>query len=204
MQPTDQELIRRIQAGDTQAFEILFARYRQKIHRHVVRMVRNEATAEDLVQEVFLRVWTRAEQWDGRGGVKPWLYRIGTNLALNQLRSVRRRPQQPLDISPDKVETEDERPVQGWMIDASALEPEAMLELTEQRKLFRQLIEALPEEKREVLRLTYDAELDIQDVAAALGIPTGTVKSRLHYGKKRLARQWKQFIIERKNKNDLF
>ena len=66
---------------------------------HIARIVREPAATEDLVQEVFLRVWTRAEQWQGSGTVKGWLYRIATNLSLNHLRSVKRRPQQPLEIS---------------------------------------------------------------------------------------------------------
>lgn len=198
MQQNDQELIRRIQAQDAEAFEILFARYQETIQRHLMRIVRHEAVAEDLVQEVFLRVWTRAEQWDGRGGVKAWLYRIGTNLALNQLRSARRRPQQSLEMFTDEATLEDESSIPGWLIDAAALDPETALELTERRKLFRRLVDSLPEEKRQVFRLIYEAKLELQDVANALGISIGTVKSRLHYGKKRLAHEWKQTISERK------
>lgn len=92
--PTDTQLIRRIQAGETEAFETLFSRYRQMITAHIARIVRDNAAAQDLVQEVFLRVWTRGDQWDGSGKVKGWIYRIATNLSLNHLRGVKRRPQQ--------------------------------------------------------------------------------------------------------------
>jgi RNA polymerase sigma-70 factor (ECF subfamily) len=198
MQQSDQELIRRIQSQEAEAFEIFFARYQALIYRHIVRIVRSEAVAEDLAQEVFLRVWTHAEQWHGRGSVKGWLYRIGTNLALNQLRSARRRPQESLERVTDETNLEDDLSIPGWLIDASAPDPEAAVEMTERRKLFRRLVDQLPEEKREVFRLIYEARLDIQDVAGALGVSAGTVKSRLHYGKKRLTREWQQIIAERK------
>ena len=187
---SDQDLIEQIQAHDADAFETLFARYGAMIRRHLLRTVRDEYAADDLVQEVFLRVWTCAQQWDGRGALKAWLFRIATNLALNHMRSVRRRRQQPLEIPPDVDDEEEESPVPGWMIDTSSLGPDAELERSERRALFHRLVDELPEEKREVIRLVHDAEMEIREVAETLGIPEGTVKSRLHYATKRLAREW--------------
>jgi RNA polymerase sigma-70 factor (ECF subfamily) len=189
-QPTDPQLIRQIQAGDTVAFETFFARYRQAMQAHVARIVREPAATEDLVQEVFLRVWTRAEQWQGSGSVKGWLYRIATNLSLNHLRSVKRRPQQPLEIPTD--DGDDDNPVPGWMVDASALTPEAQLEIVEQQKLLGQLIETLPPDKQDVFRMVYDDEMDLHSVATALEIPEGTVKSRLYHSRKKIAEQLKK------------
>jgi RNA polymerase sigma-70 factor (ECF subfamily) len=80
--------------------------------------------------------------------------------------------------------------VPAWLIDASALGPDASLELAEQRGLFRRLVETLPKEKREVFRLVHEMEMSMRDVADELGIPEGTVKSRLYYAKKHLAREW--------------
>jgi RNA polymerase sigma-70 factor (ECF subfamily) len=189
-QPTDPQLIRQIQAGETAAFEAFFARYRPAMQAHIGRIVREPAATEDLVQEVFLRVWTRAEQWQGSGSVKGWLYRIATNLSLNHLRSVKRRPQQPLEIPTD--DGDDDSPVPGWMVDASALTPEAQLEIVEQQKLLGQLVETLPPDKQDVFRMVYDDEMDLHSVATALEIPEGTVKSRLYHSRKRLAEQLKE------------
>ena len=189
-QPSDPQLIRQIQAGDPAAFETFFARYHPAMQAHIARIVREPAATEDLVQEVFLRVWTRAEQWQGSGSVKGWLYRIATNLSLNHLRSVKRRPQQPLEIPAD--DGDDDSPVPGWMVDASALTPEAQLEIVEQQKRLGQLINALPPDKQDVFRMVYDDEMDLQGVADALQIPEGTVKSRLYHGRKRLSKQWSQ------------
>lgn len=189
-QPSDSQLIRQIQAGDPAAFEAFFSRYRPAMQAHIARIVREPAATEDLVQEVFLRVWTRAEQWQGSGSVKGWLYRIATNLSLNHLRSVKRRPQQPLEIPTD--DSDDDSPVPGWMVDASALTPEAQLEIVEQQKLLGQLINGLPPDKQDVFRMVYDDEMDLHSVANALQIPEGTVKSRLYHGRKKIAEQLKR------------
>lgn len=76
---SDRDLIERITEREGDAFEELFDRYEAMIHRHLMRYVRSDAAAQDLLQEVFLRVWTRGEQWDGRGAFKAWLYHIATN-----------------------------------------------------------------------------------------------------------------------------
>ena len=191
MAADDRALVERVVAGDAEAFEALFARYREAVGRHIRRMVRHGGAADDLVQEAFLRVWTRAEQWDGRGSFRGWLFRIATNLALNHLRSVRRRRQRPLEPPPEPLGDEDDEPMApAWMIDASALGPDAVVELAEERELCRRLIDRLPEDKREVFRMAHEAEMPVREIAEALGIPVGTVKSRLHYAAKRLASEW--------------
>ncbi|RIK37812.1 MAG: hypothetical protein DCC55_23085 [Chloroflexi bacterium] len=193
MQRSDHDLIRQIQAQDAAAFEVLFVRYRTPIQRHVQSIVRDHTAGDDLVQEVFLRVWTRAEQWDDHGSVKAWLYRIATNLALNYLRTVRRRPQQTLEARlVDESGSEEEISAPGWLVDAAALEPPAVVEAAEQVQRLQKLVEELPEEKREVFRLVYDAEMDLRSVADQLGIPEGTVKSRLYYSKRYLMERWEQ------------
>jgi RNA polymerase sigma-70 factor (ECF subfamily) len=161
-----------------------------------MRTVRDESAAEDLLQEVFLRVWTCAEQWDGRGTFKAWLFRIGTNQALNHLRTVRRQREQSLEIPPDETDDEEENLIPGWLIDTASLGPEAILERAEQRELLWRLVDALPDEKREVVHLVYEAEMELRQVASTLGVPEGTIKSRLHYAMKRLAREWKELALE--------
>ena len=89
--PGDQLLLQRIQAHDADAFDVFYARYRDVVTRRLSRILRDPVMTEDLTQETFLRVWTRAEQWNERGSVKGWLLRIAVNLALNQLRTVKRR-----------------------------------------------------------------------------------------------------------------
>ena len=194
---SDQFLIDKIRERDAEAFETLWARYSTAVRRHIMHTVRDESAAEDLVQEAFLRIWTSAEQWDGRGKFKAWFFRIATNLALNHLRTVRRRKQQPLEIPPDDFDDADEAaPDPDWMIDTSINSPDVMLEQAEQSNLLWRLVEELPAEKREVLHLLYLKDMNLREVAAEIGIPEGTVKSRLHYSIKRLAREWKEIADE--------
>ena len=197
MQPPDHALIQLIQCHDGDAFAHFFARYQPAVQRHLGQMLRDAVMAEDLVQEVFLRVWTRSEQWDGRGEVKGWLFRIATNLALNHLRSLRRRPQQPLEaparsVQKDDWPSNDNNYVPTWLIDAAALEPPAYLVASEQEHLIQHLIDELPGDKQEVFRMVYGDEMDLRSVADQLSVPTGTVKSRLHYSKKQIARRWRE------------
>lgn len=197
IEQSDQTLIRKIVKRDAAAFETLFARYSAPVRQHILSIVRSESAAEDLVQEVFLRVWMRAEQWNGQGEFKNWLFRIATNLALNHLRTVRRRRQEPLEAPPDEFEDEDERPSDpDWMIDTSSHGPEVIVEQAEQSQLLWQLIDGLPQEKREVLHLIYQKEMVLREAAIELGIPEGTVKSRLHYSIRHLAREWKDIASD--------
>ena len=193
MEQSDQTLIRKIVKRDATAFETLFARHSASVRQHILGIVRAESAAEDLVQEVFLRVWTRAEQWNGQGEFKSWLFRIATNLGLNHLRTVRRRRQEPLETPPDEFEDEDERPPDpDWLVDTSSHGPEVMVEQAERSQLLWQLVDGLSQEKREVLHLIYQKEMALREVAVELGIPEGTVKSRLHYSIRHLAREWKE------------
>ena len=184
--PTDSQLIRRIQAGETEAFEALFTRYRQMITAHIARIVRDNVAAQDLVQEVFLRVWTRADQWDGSGKVRGWIYRIATNLSLNHLRSVKRHPQQSYEMPAEEVDGDEGISAPSWMVDTSALTPEALFDETEQQRILWRLINELPTDKCEVFKMVYDDEMDIHSVASLLDIPEGTVKSRLYHSRKQL------------------
>ena len=196
MTPSDRDLVERIMEREACAFEVLVQRYVEDVRRHVNRIVRNDTVADDLVQEVFLRVWTRAGQWTGQGPFRAWLLRIATNLTLNHLRSVRRRREQPLENPLSAIDGEDENQVPGWMIDTSTLGPDAALEQVERRRLLWHYVDELSEEKREVLRMVYDAEAEMREVAERLGVPEGTVKSRLHYARKSLARRWQDIENE--------
>ncbi len=187
---SDEYLLGRIGERDAEAFETLLTRYQESVRGHLLRTVRDPNTAEDLTQEVFLRVWTRGEQWNGHGPFRVWLFRIATNLALNYLRTVRRRRECPLELPSDGPDEESVPRIPDWMIDRANAGPERALEQGERRRQLQHLVEELPREKREVFRMVFDAEMEIRDVAESLGVPPGTVRSRLHYIRKRLAREW--------------
>lgn len=190
MTHSDHQLLARVRERDAGAFEALFERYREPVYRHLARLVRDGSAADDLAQEVFLRVWTRAEQWDGRGTCRAWIFRIATNLALNHLRTVGRRRERGLELAPDEEDADSPAPT--WMIDGATLGPEEQVELGEQRARLRELVAGLPDEKREVFRMIHEAEMDTREVAQTLGIPEGTVRSRLHHARRWLARNWNE------------
>ncbi len=196
---SDSDLIQRVQAQEEQAFEQLYDRYSEAILRHLLSIVRSESVAQDLAQEVFLRLWTRADQWSGRGSFRAWLYRIATNLAFNHLRSLRRHPATSLPADDEMgwdEWSEEELAAPGWLVDTSTLGPDAALEQAQRGYRLRQAIDRLPQEKREVFTLVYEMELSLRDTAYRLGIPEGTVKSRLHYAQKQVSQAWRSLSSE--------
>lgn len=188
---SDEELFQRIQDRDQAAFDELYTRYASSLRLHLLRMLRDQANAEDVLQEVFLRVWTQANTWNGRGSVRGWLFRIATNQALNQLRSIRRRRQEPLEPASRAEWQEDDQHIPSWLIDSMSPGPDILAERAEQHATLRSLITQLSDAQRSVLRMIHEQDMEISEVAQALNIPSGTVKSRLHYATRRLAAQFK-------------
>ena len=196
MGKSDEELVRGVIAGRQEDFAVLFDRHRADVQRHLRRIHRHHEDAADVTQEVFLRLWHRAGQWKGDGPLLAWLLRIATNLALNHIRSVRRRRELPLQPVADLEADEDDSRVPEWMIDASTLPPDEVLALAERRLLLRGLVTRLPEDRRKVIRLVYDGHMSTRQAASELGIPEGTVKSRIHHARKQIARSWRELGIE--------
>ena len=187
---TDAGLMNLIQSRDVEGFDALRLRYKSGLLRNLMSIVHNADSAEDLLQETFLRVWIRAEQWNERGTVKAWLFQISTNLALNSLRSAIRRRETPLD-SKTELGEDDDSFVPSWMIDSITPSPETALEYAERSAMLRKLVDGLPEEKRELIRLVYEADMEVKEAAQKMGIPEGTAKSRLYYSTRYLAREWR-------------
>lgn len=192
---TDEELLGRIQNQDNQAFSELHARYMDALNRHARSIVHEEDASADLVQEVFIRVWQKAEQWNGSGSVRAWLYRITTNLSLNHLRSQKRRPQQALNPPTEYRTSEEfsddwETRVPARLMESASLRPEVVVERAEEKRQIWSMVDALPRDKSEVFRMVYESEMDLKSVADALDIPEGTVKSRIYHSKRTLALRW--------------
>ena len=179
---SDEVLIGRIANGDRLAMQVLYARYHVRVFRFVVRMVRDEAVAEDLISEVFLDVWRQAGRFEGRSTVSTWMLAIARFKALSALR---RR----LDGEFDE-ET------------ASAIEdptddPEIALEKKDKSAMIRKCLVGLSAEHREIIDLVYYHEKSVGEVAEIVGIPENTVKTRMFYARKRLAELLKAAGIER-------
>jgi RNA polymerase sigma-70 factor (ECF subfamily) len=183
MQTTsDETLIARIAGGDRLAMQVLFARHHVRVYRFVLRLVHNQATAEDLISEVFLDIWRQAGRFEGRSAVTTWMLGIARFKALSALR---RRQEDELD------EEMAER------IEDRADDPETALAKKDQGAVLRQCLTGLSAEHREVIDLVYYHEKSVEEVAEIVGIPAATVKTRMFYARKKLSELLKERGVER-------
>lgn len=196
MQISDRELAQRLKSGDTQAFECLYDRYYGAIRKHLAGIVHDAHSVEDLVQEVFLRVWHKIDQWTGKGSLKAWIYKIATNQALYYLRSHKKKRMESIhrEISSKEDPEEDSLSLAEMIRDESLADPEKLYAEKMTREYVYQQIQNLSPERQETLQLIYDEDFSIAQTSEMLGIPEGTVKSRLHYAIKQLSGDMKNFL----------
>jgi len=169
---TDLELMLRVREGDAHSFEELLRRYRVPLVSYFVRMLRDRALAEDLAQEVFLRVYKARERYQPEARFTTWLYRIATNLALNALRD--RKPEALLS----EEENPDGEPRMERFVDPQPSVEEQLVEIDRQR-LIRQAVEALPPNQRAAVILHKYQEVDYRQIAGILKVSESAVKSLL-------------------------
>jgi RNA polymerase sigma-70 factor (ECF subfamily) len=179
---SDEVLIARIANGDRLAMQVLFARHHVRVYRFVLRLVRNEATAEDLISEVFLDVWRQAAKFEGRSAVSTWMLSIARFKALSALR---RKPEQELD---------DET---AAAIEDHSDDPEVTLAKKDKGAVLRECLTALSAEHREIVDLVYYHEKSVEEAAQIVGIPEATVKTRMFYARKKLSELLKERGIDR-------
>src|SRR5712692_10137274 len=183
MQATsDEVLIGRIASGDRLAMQVLFARHHLRVYRFVLRLMRDESVAEDLISEVFLDVWRQADRFEGRSAVSTWLLAIARFKALSLLR---RKPDEELD-----EET-------AGAIEDRSDDPEVSIQKKDKSAALRKCLQALSPEHREVIDLVYYHEKSVQEVAEIVGIPEATVKTRVFYARKRLSELLKAAGLDR-------
>jgi RNA polymerase sigma-70 factor (ECF subfamily) len=174
----DAELVDKARAGDHQAFRVLVERYQGRVYGMALRVLRNEDAARDAVQDGFLKAYGALDRFEGRSSFYTWLYRIVMNQCLDR----RRR-----DRSDREVEWNDEVATgleQGGAMAATA--PDVAAERGELREVLGRAIADLPEDARRTIQLREIDGLSYKEIAAALGVPKGTVMSRLHYARRRL------------------
>ena len=161
--------------------QVLFARHHARIYRFVLRLVRDQSKAEDLISEVFLDVWRQADRFEGRSTVSTWLLAIARFKALSALR---RKPEEGLDEDA-ALEIED-----------LADNPEVTLEKKDRSAVIRKCLMGLSAEHREIIDLVYYHEKSVEEAAKIVGIPENTVKTRMLYARKKLAEMLKAAGLE--------
>jgi RNA polymerase sigma-70 factor (ECF subfamily) len=162
--------------------QVLFARHHVRVFRFVLRLLRDEATAEDLISEVFLDVWRQAGRFEGRAAVSTWMLAIARFKALSVLR---RKPEQELDEETAEA------------IEDTSDTPDVTLEKKQTGDVIRKCLTSLTAEHREIIDLVYYHEKSVEEVAEIVGIPEATVKTRMFYARKKLAELLKAQGIER-------
>lgn len=196
-QRTDEQLVEAYREGEVAALETLVRRYQAELLGFLTRQLGNRAAAEDVFQETFLQVHQSAEHFDVSRRFRPWLFTIAANKGRDWYRKNSRRMSM-VDLSaPVRPESLSENAARGGanIIDFLADEGEpvdARLDETELRELVRTTIDSMPFLLREILLLAYFQRLSYQDIADSLGIPLGTVKSRLHSAVANFAQRWKR------------
>lgn len=186
---TENEIIEMAKQNNNDAFELLYNNYKDLMAFHLLKYFSDENVVNDLLQEVFLKMWTKISQFDNRSkdSFKSWLYKITTNIALNHLRSIKRKKETPLFIQDD----EKAKRLHPEVYQIKDRSEDKTLEYTEKIDSIHTIIEALPAQKREVINLVYQNDYTIAETSRELNIPKGTVKSRLHYGLKDISKKIK-------------
>lgn len=179
---SDDALMARIATGDRDAMRALYLRHQVRVHRFVLRLVRNRSVAEDVLSDVFLDVWRQGGSFEGRSAVSTWLLAIARFKALSALR---RRPEEELD---DEGAAAVVDPVDN---------PEVAVQKKDAGEILRDCLNALTQDHREIIDLVYYHEKSVEEVAQIVGIPEATVKTRMFYARKKLQSLLKAAGVER-------
>ena len=186
---SDQELVRRVLAGEESLFGALVRRYQARVVAHVARMVGRREDALDLAQEIFLKVFQALDRYNPEFKFSTWLFRIAGNAAIDHLR--KRRPRTvPLEIADPESRTG----VSSIEHESPALDPYGELRNVERGEAISKAIADLPLEFRELITLRHFGGLSYEEIARLKNMPLGTVKNKLFRArvvlKERLAGEW--------------
>jgi len=187
---TDAEVMLRVKAGDQSAFDYLVQKYRRPLVSFMYRMARNSAAAEDLAQEVFLRVYRSRQTYEASAKFTTWLYRIATNLAVNHARDTRHeRPEVTVSLDEPDEET-------GTTLDVAdtTITAEEALVRRERMLAIRSKVEALPEQQRLAVIMHKYQQMDYKQIADVLKKSESATKSLLFRAYETLREQLKEFV----------
>jgi RNA polymerase sigma-70 factor (ECF subfamily) len=188
---TDEALIQRCLEGDESAFEAIVHRYETELYRFLYRFLGTSSQAEDVFQETFLQVHVSLHTFDRSRRFKPWLFTIAANKARD---SMRRSGQRPMLLAPSHAEHRGGRgegPLPMDLLEAGLPGPDEEVATRDVQARVQSMVNELPAHLREVLLLAYFHGMAYSEIAQTLGIPLGTVKSRLHAAVATFAQQWK-------------
>ena len=187
---TDAEVMLRVKAGDQSAFDYLVQKYRRPLVSFMYRMARNTAAAEDLAQEVFLRVYRSRQTYEASAKFTTWLYRIATNLAVNHARDTRHeRPEVTVSLD----EPDEETGITLDVADGTVTAEEALVR-RERMLAIRSKVEALPERQKLAVIMHKYQQMDYKQIAEVLKLSESATKSLLFRAYETLREQLKEFV----------
>jgi RNA polymerase sigma-70 factor (ECF subfamily) len=191
LHPSDEELLKRFNEGDADAFEVLVRRYERPLYNFILRSVRRKDGADELLQDVFLKVVQRSRDFKGNSKLSTWLYTIARNLCIDHSRKMVFRRHKSLD-APSRPD-EDSAPS---LLDRTATGEAGIDRQTIAKDLRIRIaaaVEELPEEQREVFLMRQVQGMAFKDIADVIGVPENTVKSRMRYALERLQRALEEY-----------
>lgn len=188
---SDEELLSRFCKGQTEAFGLLVRRYERELYGYLRRYLGDADLAEDVFQNTFLQLYTKSAQYEAGRPVRPWLYTIATNQAIDALRRNGRHLALSLDQQREAA-ADGEIHSLGDALESPGPGPIDAAQGQERRERVRASVDRLPDFLRQVLVLAYYQGLKYREIADILGIPVGTVKSRLHTALVKLQETWDQ------------
>ncbi|MEZ6141524.1 MAG: sigma-70 family RNA polymerase sigma factor [Zavarzinella sp.] len=168
----DRQLIARCLQGDSSAYEPLVLRYQDRLYNAVFRMLNSAEDAADVVQEAFIGAYQSLHSFKGESGFFTWLYRIAFNVAI----SLKRKRRIAASLDWDSGERQFPEPVE----DNPNIHPDKNLERSEEEELLQKALDRLTNEHRMIIILNDIQDEKYEDIAEILGIPIGTVRSRVH------------------------
>jgi RNA polymerase sigma-70 factor (ECF subfamily) len=182
----DEVLLDRFNDGEAAAFRVLLERYRRPIYNFIFRSVRDRSHAEELHQEVFLRVVQRSSEFKGESKFSTWLYTIARNLCIDHSRKMSFRRHKSLDAPTRSASGEDDGRSLLDRIRGKDLPADRTAISQELSARIAEAVETLPEEQREVFLMRQVEHMPFKEIANVVGVPENTVKSRMRYALERL------------------
>jgi RNA polymerase sigma-70 factor (ECF subfamily) len=175
---TDEQLVERVREGDGDAFRELIERHERYIYTLIIRMVGHPQTAEDLAQEVFIKLYRSIDAFRGDAKLTTWLYRLAVHTAADYRRSRSRRP---LEALVDRI--------RGWFASPNP-QPEEQFLAQEERESMQMMVAELPDKYKLVVYLYHYRQMSYKEIADITGLPVKTVETRLYRGKTMLKNKW--------------
>lgn len=185
----EQELVRRFQEGDIEAFNTLVLKYQDRIAKLIYRNINDIETTKDLCQEVFLKAFKALPKFKGESAFYSWLYRIAMNCCIDFMRQQSRRKTVPFD---DLAEGTEE-----LLLISKQPSPSHLVEMKELGSIIQEAVKQLPPKQQRVFKLRYDKRLQMKEIAVLINRSEGTVKTHLYHAHRRLRELLRPYLENR-------